>query len=110
MWCRSTSTPFDVQLTPLQIPSCSSKRRTSVSWKSSTLSSWSSRNLTDELLALNVYEPALDVVGPVEVVPLVERELPCLTRRRPVLDRRDEDRRRFVDLDHDVRVRPLTGR
>jgi hypothetical protein len=62
------------------------------------------------VVASDEQQACLDVVRAAEVVTLVERELPVLTGRRPLLDRLREDRERLVDLDVERAVVALLGR
>jgi hypothetical protein len=55
-------------------------------------------------------KPRLDVVGAPERVTLAQLELPGVLARDPVLQRRDMDVERLVDVDRDLLVGPLGGR
>jgi hypothetical protein len=59
------------------------------------------------LVAGDEQQSHFDVVRAAELVAFAELELPVLARRDPVLEGRDVDAERLVDLDVDRRVGPL---
>jgi hypothetical protein len=110
MWKSSTSSPLRCAFASFAIPSRSSNTRTRSSRVVDLVDLIEPEHELGGLLAGREQESPLHVVGPPELVSLLEGELPALTGSGPILDRGRMDSDVLVDLDLHRRVGALRRR